>query len=120
MTGGSGQTPTSPAPNAEIYDPATGMFTAVAAYAERSRGLLTTNLLADGKVLITGCKSDCGDDADLVQLYEPATGTFSLTAAISRRRSAPRPDPARHVLSQTSGLQNWRSDKEPWSLGSHR
>jgi hypothetical protein len=69
----------SPAPNAEIYDPATGMFTPAGAYAASALGLLTANLLADGNVLITGCKSDCGYDADLTQLYEPATGTFSLT-----------------------------------------
>jgi len=51
---------------------------------------LTTTLLADGRVLITGCaKIDDGYceyvPADVAQLYDPATDTFSLTGAYGFR-----------------------------------
>src|SRR5207249_264208 len=70
--------------NAELYDPATGAFTATGAYADAGSALqLTTTLLADGRVLITGCSYY--DDgyceyvpADIGQLYDPATDAFSL------------------------------------------
>jgi hypothetical protein len=82
MTGG---------PNAELFDPATGALTSTGAYADLSPALqLTTNLLADGRVLITGCSLyDDGyceyTPADIAQLYDPATGTFSLTGAYGFR-----------------------------------
>src|SRR5437588_731838 len=72
-------------PNAELYDPATGAFTATGAYADAGSAFqLTTTLLADGRVLITGCSYY--DDgyceyvpADVGQIYDPATDAFSLT-----------------------------------------
>src|SRR6185503_20563132 len=71
--------------NAELYDPATGTFTATGAYAGLGSAIqLTTTLLADGRVLITGCTdADYCDyvPADVGQLYDPATDTFSLTGA---------------------------------------
>jgi hypothetical protein len=84
MTGGS---------DAELYDPATGTFTAAGAYADAGSAfqLIVPTLLADGRVLITGCTYI--DDgyceyvpADVAQLYDPATDTFSLTGAYGFRR----------------------------------
>jgi len=82
VTGGFGQTPVSPAPNAELYDPATGQFTAAGAYADASAaGLLTANLLADGRVLITGTTFVGSDfDGDVAEVYDPAADSFTLTA----------------------------------------
>src|SRR6185369_983053 len=81
-------------PNAELYDPAAGTFTATGAYADLGSALqLTPTLLADGRVLITGCTYY--DDgyceyvpADFAQLYDPATDTFSLTGAYGYRGGA--------------------------------
>ena len=77
----SGGAPSSTA-NAELYDPATGTFTAAGDYATPA-ALLTATLLADGRVLLTGCKPNCGSDtyADIAQLYDPATDTFSSTGS---------------------------------------
>jgi hypothetical protein len=68
--------------NAELYDPATGAFTATGDYVTPA-ALLTATLLADGRVLLTGCKPNCDSDtyANIAQLYDPATGTFSLTGS---------------------------------------
>ena len=71
----------------------TGTFTATGAYADLGSALqLTTvpTLLADGRVLITGCTNNDGDycayvPADVAQLYDPATGRFSLTGAYGFR-----------------------------------
>ena len=93
ITGSSTQTTPVTTPNAELYDPATGAFTATGAYADLGSALqLTTvpTLLADGRVLITGC-TDIDDGyceyspADVAQLYDPATGAFSLTGAYGYR-----------------------------------
>jgi hypothetical protein len=79
--------------NADLYDPATGTFTATGAYADLGSAYqLTTTLLADGRVLITGCAYKDGDycdyvPADVGQLYDPANGTFSLTGAYGFRGS---------------------------------
>jgi len=76
-------------PNAEIYDPATGTFTATVPYAGANPlGLSTATLLADGRVLITGCTSPCDYDVDLTELYDPATGTFTLTGAMANRSAS--------------------------------
>jgi hypothetical protein len=68
--------------NAELYDPATGAFTATGDYVAPA-ALLTATLLADGRVLLTGCKPNCDSDtyANIAQLYDPATDTFSLTGS---------------------------------------
>jgi Galactose oxidase, central domain len=70
--------------NAELYDPATGAFTAASAYAGANPApLFMATLLADGRVLISGCTTDdsgeCAYSVDVAQLYDPATGTFSVT-----------------------------------------
>ena len=71
-------------PKAELYDPATGIFTATGAYAAARRGesVSAATLLTDGRVLITGWATDCAAP----ELYDPVTGTFSLSRLFDRVR----------------------------------
>lgn len=85
-----------PGTPAEIYDPATGTFSATAPLlVERDLGSAT--LLADGRVLIAGGRG-CGPcldlgggvttlrDTEVVELYDPQTGQFSATGPMSSSR----------------------------------
>lgn len=85
-----------PGTPAEIYDPATGTFSATAPLlVERDLGSAT--LLADGRVLIAGGRG-CGPcldlgggvstlrDTEVVELYDPQTGQFSAAGAMSSSR----------------------------------
>jgi hypothetical protein len=76
--------------SAELYDPATGKFTATGAMkatrARHSATLIASGPLA-GNVLIAGGASDeNGGDVASAELYDPGTGQFTLTG----RMSAPR------------------------------
>jgi N-acetylneuraminic acid mutarotase len=77
VAGGSdGQTPLV---TAELYDPATGLWTAtgnvVAPFV-----LATATLLQNGNVLVVG------GGASVVQLYDPATGSWSVTGNLHQAR----------------------------------
>ena len=64
---------------AEIYDPATGIFTRTGSMS-RGRAYHTATLLSDGTVLIAGGDSlDCirGCTSASVEVYNPSTGTFT-------------------------------------------
>jgi hypothetical protein len=53
---------------AELYDPSIGTFTSIGALPEEFGDDITTTLLADGRVLLTGPHAE---------LYDPGTGRFS-------------------------------------------
>jgi large repetitive protein len=64
--------------DAEIYDPAAGTFSQTGAYVDPTPVLWgSATLLLDGRVLLTGCASQCTVGA--TELFDPKTGTFSRT-----------------------------------------
>lgn len=71
--------------SAEIYNPATGNFTASVKNMNVWRGGHNAVLLPNGKVLIAGGFGDGGALAS-AEIYNPADGTFSPTGNMNARR----------------------------------
>lgn len=74
--------------SAEIYDPATGMTTTLAATLIVARMGHTATLLADGRVLIAGGTGASNTVLTSAELYAPATHTFTaIPASMSSART---------------------------------
>jgi hypothetical protein len=66
---------------AELYDPVTGQFRLTAPYPHEGPGILgTITLLANGRVLLTGCPNRCGTGVNWI--YDPQRDAFSITGSL--------------------------------------
>lgn len=71
----------------EVFDPATGKFTAASAPLLTERVGATATALPSGKVLIAGGTDSTGTPTNTAEVFDPATGT---TAATHNNMSSPR------------------------------
>jgi hypothetical protein len=71
---------------ADIYDPATGTWTATGSLTTGGRALHTATALPDGRILIAGGWNGSAALSS-AEIYNPVTGTFSATGSMTTARA---------------------------------
>ncbi len=72
--------------SAELYDPATGIWTTTGSLTTGSRHGHTVTLLSNGTVLMAGGEEDDGDVHSSAETYDPAAGVWTATGYLNTAR----------------------------------